>query len=427
MCRIGVTEMWGAVVAGCRTRRGWLSEGRGGSRNGEPSDPATRAASTWRWGRPIHRLGLFWLVAFPLFSSCAAAPDINDADAGIHADAGAADVGPPDCSDESNSESPWCDEVCSRHEVDLGWAERVRWFGGSSFGPSLTQCGNSGEEPSIVVLWRAPFSGPWVIESFGSEGTRFGHVVDGRCGDEGRKCYAKASGAEILTLEAGVPIAAESHGRYGDRRGAQIHRINISPWVPNETGGDCLDGADNDGDGQADCHDPDCAASEECTTTRCAHEIIAGTLPVRVEGELDAEHHINRFKGCVAFARERVLAWQAPATGRFVADMGGTNFQGRLSVRRGACIGPEIGHCPAFGEPSGEKWSVSTAFEAAEGEWVYLMVSATSHTLAFGWGEDTHYVLEIRDWEPETGEKCWDEIDNDGDGVMDESDDECWE
>lgn len=353
----------------------------------------------------------------------------------VNQDAGVADEEPDasehtnvpvDCEASGSSESPWCDEVCAPFDIDAGWAERVRWSGQSVWSPYLTHCGNRGDGLKAGILWRAPWTGEWVIDNFGSEGTLFAPVVDGRCSGAPLDCNNQWNKSVVLLLAAGTPIAAESRHLHGENHGARIHRINISPWTATESGADCLDGADNDGDGDADCNDPDCAESAECTTPLCADETLTGAPPLVTEGELNFEDHPNRYGGCVGMARERVFAWQAPSTGRYVADMTGSNFRGRLSVRRGACTGPEIGICPSFGEPSGEKWSVSTAFEASEGEWVYVMVSATNDSHAFGTrGQNTHYVLELREWEEETGERCRDGLDNDGDGVFDASDAEC--
>lgn len=336
---------------------------------------------------------------------------------------------PVDCEDESAADSPWCDEVCAPFDVDVGWDENVRWFGQSYLGPYVNQCGGFPNESlgwKAAVLWRAPRSGKWVIDNFGSEGSQFYFVVDARCGGKALNCQGRVRHSIVLELEGGTPIVAQSLPDEGERRGAGIHRINISPWVPKETGADCLDGADNDGDGYADCMDLDCAQSVECTTPLCADEILSGTVPLQVEGELNFEDHPNRYGGCVDTARERVFAWQAPYTGRFVADMTKSNFRGRMSVRRGGCAGREIGHCPRFGEPSGEKWSTSTAFEASKDEWIYVLVSATDDALAFGGREQyTHYVLQLREWQAETGNLCWDGIDNDGNGIFDQSEPAC--
>lgn len=349
----------------------------------------------------------------------AGVPD-EEPDAGEHTNV------PVDCEAAGASENPWCDEICAPFDIEAGWAERVRWFGRTAWSEAAKMCGNSGMLNKTGLVWRAPFSGRWVLDNFGAEGALFGAISDARCGGEELNCTGGWRQSVILDLEAGTPIIAESYHTVGESYGARIHRINISPWTTTESGADCLDGADNDGDGDGDCNDPDCAESAECTTPLCADEILSGAVPLVTEGELNFEDHPNRYRGCVGMARERVFAWQAPSTGRFVADMTGSNFRGRLSVRRGACTGPEIGICPSFGEPSGEKWSVSTAFEVAEGEWVYVMVSATNDSHAFGTrGQDTHYVLELRAWEEETGERCRDRLDNDGDGVFDASDTEC--
>lgn len=216
----------------------------------------------------------------------------------------------------------------------------------------------------------------------------------------------------------------------GSNVGPRNILLNISPLTEREEGADCLDGADNDGDGLADCDDPDCASAPECTTPLCANETLPSALPVRAEGDLSVECHLNRFTDWCAgrTTRERIFAWQAPSTDRVVFDASDSEFAATLSVREGACVGPEVGNCPAydFYGPA----MVATAVDVTEGEWYYLMVSAIDDSLAFQRNEDFEtrigYVLDIRLAEEESGERCLDGIDNDGNGLADANDPQCW-
>lgn len=330
-----------------------------------------------------------------------------------------------DCEDAADATTRWCEATCEPYDVDLGFAERVRWYGRAVASPRMSQCVVGGDGLKVGALWRAPWTGRWVVDNFGSEGDVFLRgVVDAACDSENSTCNPpKWRSSVALDLEEGAPLVVESEESFGERGGARVHRVNISQWVAYESGPDCLDGVDNDADGAVDCYDPDCAGSPECTTPLCADEILPSSVPLRVEGELSIEDHPDRHGGCAGMARERVFAWLAPRTGRFVVDMNESKFMGRLSVRRGSCTGPEVGACPIYDPMGSGEDSISTSVEATAGEWIYILVSASSDNHAFGAsGELTHYVLEVRDWAPEN---CDDTIDNDGDGLW--VDPECYE
>lgn len=222
-----------------------------------------------------------------------------------------------------------------------------------------------------------------------------------------------------MHVEEGEPVYIITDNGSGEDKGPGNVLVNINPLVPHESGSDCLDGADNDGDNVADCDDPDCATAPECTTTLCAHEVLPSEFPLVVEGDLTVEEHLNRFLACAGEkSRERVFAWQSPVTGRVVFNSSHSEFASEMSVRRGSCVGPEAGRCPAF--DFYDYRSVTTPVDVTQGEWLYVMVGAISDNLAFGRDRDRiHYVLEIREWAEESGEKCDDGLDNDGNGLLD--------
>lgn len=235
-------------------------------------------------------------------------------------------------------------------------------------------------------------------------------------------CGGWRSGPEVVHVKEGQPLYIISGNGTGEDIGPGNVLVNITPLTSREEGADCLDGADNDADGLADCDDPDCASAPECTTTLCANEVLPSVFPFRTEGELTVEGHLNRFLGCAGDkSRERIFAWQSPLTGRIVFDASKSTFAATMSVRRGSCVGPEAGNCPAY--DFYDYRSVATSVEVTEGEWLYVMIGAISDTLAFGRYRDrTHYVVDIREW---AEEDCDDGIDNDGNGLIDWDDPKC--
>lgn len=367
-------------------------------------------------------------------------PDAGDApDAGDEPDAG--DAGWPeegillptpediDCDDPAQSASNWCQNVCTQFAVDLGWEERVRFRQGSlGWAPSPMTCERSGEGGNMSVIWRAPYSGEWVVDNFGSESGWFRAVVDARCPESPLVCDWKRTTSVRLSLEEGQAIVVTSESNLFETTSPKVHQINITPLVAHESGADCLDGADNDADGLPDCLDPDCAQSPECTTPLCAHEILPSQVPLRVQGELTVEGHMNLYPGCFGqTTRERFFAWQAPYSGRFLVDASGTPFMESLSVHRNGCNGPQIAEC-RYSDPYASYYiSTATAFDAEAGEWVYFQLGGINDPHTFGFPGDWlyNYELVIRLPEPETGEKCDDGIDNDGDGLVDYDDRDC--
>lgn len=211
-------------------------------------------------------------------------PDAGEADGGV-GDAGR-DAGSPsdagwvetlpdsiDCNDPKDAATQWCTPACVAADENLGWATRVRakrrW--GNTELPAT--CYRTEYGLSRSFLWRAPYEGEWVIDSFGAEGSELFGIVDARCGSSARAhgCWTQRSVA--LSLQAGEPIVALTGYWPGEDIGPSIHQLNISPKVDHELGSDCADWADNDADGLPDCFDPDCQTQPECTTPQCANEV----------------------------------------------------------------------------------------------------------------------------------------------------------
>lgn len=336
-----------------------------------------------------------------------------------------------DCADAANAE--WCQPPCLPFNVDLGSSAEVRhreempWRPEGGLGD---RCVDSEDLIERVFLWRAPADGTWVFDNFGAEGPNIEAVVDASC-PKAAACPDLGDRLEnrrIVSLSKGQPVVIVSALLVGDRSGGGVHQVNISPLAKRESGATCLDGADNDGDGLADCWDPDCADSIECTTGLCADEILPSLASVKVSGELDWRTHRNRDgKECRANdTRERIFAWQAPSTGRYVFDASGSNFLEVLYVRRGGCAGPMAGECAAQDPYGYTNAATSVAVDAMEGEWLFVFVDGSRDNDVFGIDrESTTYRLSIYEARGEFGALCSDGIDNDGDGDVDYFDEDC--
>lgn len=344
-------------------------------------------------------------------------------DAGFKADGGGAVI---DCNDPVFASTPRCQAICLEFHEDIGSPERThvrpQRHQLSTFYPACEPYWRPGS-----VLWRAPRDGVWVIDTSGSEASYLAAVLNPRCVDGEDFICRNAFLPKVVSLAAGAPLLVVVDTIYADsqRRGPGNLLFNITPLVAEEEGADCLDGADNDADGLADCKDPTCASAPECTTPLCANETLPSEVPFRVEGELTVSEHMNRFHDCMGHnARERIFAWQAPRTGRVIFDASKSTFGAQMSVHRGGCVGPLAGACAAYDFYDDK--AVATAVDVTAGEWLYVMLGGIADSLAFGvYGEKEHYVLELRDAQPETGDLCHDGLDNDGDGEADWNDSDC--
>lgn len=333
--------------------------------------------------------------------------------------------------------TPWCDWLCLTAQHDLGHAEKVQIRAQRDRRhPKPGDCGDVG--PISSFLWRAPYAGRWVFDTSGSENTHFEEAIDPRCSARPElelDCGGGPGRTFVRDMVAGEPIFLIAGVTPSEQSGPANILINITPLTSSEEGRDCLDGADNDADGLADCDDPDCASGPWCTSPACAHEILPGTIPFETEGDLSIECHLNRFSGCAGErTRERVFAWQAPLTGRVVFDADDSEFSSMLSVRKGSCVGPELAPRGVSWCPRRDYWdptATAAGVDVVEGEWYYVMLSATSRHNAFPHDADGKpligYRLKIRLAEEERGERCWDGIDNDGNGWADFADEQCWE
>lgn len=322
---------------------------------------------------------------------------------------------------------------CFESNTDLGTASVVRHRELiPRYAPGNPPCPCLEHEYTVErnFAWRAPSSGEWVIDSHGAEGAQLEGIVDGSCPDGAGVCTSLGERVEaswVVTLRKGQPIIIVAAFNFGsESKGGGVYQINISKREVVEEGAACLDWADNDGNGLVDCEDPNCASSVECTTIACADEILPSTVPLRITGELTLENHVNRYRDCFgASSRERVFAWQAPESKRYLFSGRGSHFYETVYVRRGGCVGPIASIC-ALNDPYASGWPRVVGVDAVAGEWLYIVIDANWDNHTFGrYGDSTTYVLWISESVPEIGPACSDGDDNDGNGLIDEFDPSC--
>lgn len=348
---------------------------------------------------------------------------VDPSDGGAAPDDGSVDAG---CT-SGRTDTGEC-EICFDYDIDVGSAEKARARPQRRRGVQAAPHCEPHTRPG-TVLWRAPHDGTWLVDVYGSEASLLRGWFDPTCeASQDFDCQPPSWTPYRLELTAGtfVIIAVDADDTGGQNRGPGNLLVNIVPLVAEEAGQDCLDSSDNDLDGLADCDDPTCAASAECTTTLCANESLPSALPIKVEGEMTVEDHVNRFQICGrSKTRQRVFAWQAPVSARVVVDANRSEFAAQMSLRRGTCFAHDEGGCASADFYDAGKY-VAMGIDVTAGEWIYIILGGIADSLAFGAdGSNEHYVLQIRTADIEDGEKCMDGIDNDGNGAADYSDPNC--
>ncbi len=181
----------------------------------------------------------------------------------------------------------------------------------------------------------------------------------------------------------------------------------------------CEDGVDDDGDGETDCDDSDCAATPVCKDVACP----GGQVSVRGEGVEGTTRGRNSDAlgdgsllgdascgGGGGRAPEAVFGFTAPGAGRYVFSTTGSRFDTILYVRDRWCTGAEL----ACDDDGGGEGASQITLELEANQEVAVIVD--------GYGDKSgRFSLTVRGVEL----VCDDGVDDDGDGAIDCDDDDC--
>ncbi|MFL5347589.1 MAG: tryptophan synthase alpha chain [Hyalangium sp.] len=166
-----------------------------------------------------------------------------------------------DCADTDCQGDPRCGGSGCANQ-DLGSALPVTTFGetvdsGDGFQGT---CGMPLQQDR-AHLWTAPKSGTFVFDTAGSGWSNALYILTGCRGTELACAVGKVGGKQAaakLTLTQGQSVLIVVDGMANAETEEPIrYTLHISEYAPNEVGR-CQDGADNDGDGEADQRDSDC-------------------------------------------------------------------------------------------------------------------------------------------------------------------------
>ncbi len=174
----------------------------------------------------------------------------------------------------------------------------------------------------------------------------------------------------------------------------------------------CEDGGDEDGDGLADCSDPDCRLAPTCMGQDCPQREFSGQIPETLRGTTSGDGMLGDATCSNGGNRgpEETFSFVAANSGKYWFDTIGSDFDTIVYVREHYCTGREI----ACDDDSGGDGTSRLLVELEAGQEIVVVVD--------GWKRDGgDFTLRVSGVE----EACNDGIDNDNDGVSDCDDLDC--
>jgi hypothetical protein len=181
--------------------------------------------------------------------------------------------------------------------------------------------------------------------------------------------------------------------------------IVVSSCTPKEN---CLDGADNDQDGQTDCDDSDCAGAPTCVDSCTPPKQV--TVPLFDFSSTQGRPAVHKASCTSVSGSELIYQFTAPTTDKYTVTL--SSFSGAdftLSIRS-AC-GDDASEIACVSTPAtfGEDNEL-LAIGAIAGTTYFVMVDTVGSP-----GGDFDLDIEV----PQPESSCDDLVDNDGDGYVD--------
>lgn len=354
--------------------------------------------------------GPYKLNATPLEAQCNDGLD-NDDD-------NVTDCKDPDC---FSAVSQGCNLTCLEYPYAIGnGAGPITWLGpDSSTTDGVSGCGGYPDDWDSSVLWVAPETGTYRFRYTGHfySGALFAWVGlrSGACDGPSLGCASLNFGDPIK--EKLVPL---TQGQYVVVTGKLWEGTNASIEIEVELreSDNCFDGVDNDGDGAVDCADSQCFGLGDCPNYSCVDQWLGGPLGAPawqglaggndLEGGLCTEYFSSLSKW---------LVWTAPgdATYTFTTHLNSSSCEKAIMLlQTEECGGPAAANCAST---SCTKPYTSRTLPMTTGETVFIGIATTSTSTG------SPVLVDITT--AEVG-FCNDGLDNNGDGLVDCADEECW-
>jgi hypothetical protein len=304
-----------------------------------------------------------------------------------------------------------CDESPGCADEDLGCSLPVQFTLDLDEGLQDFAAGSCVDSGSALFdyawEWTAPVAGTFQIR----HSTGWLSVQRGACDGPELACNENHGGPLDLvevTLAEGetiVIIASAVIERHFD---LSITRVAVETTL-------CANGLDDDGDGAADCADPDC--------TPVADQDLGSAFPVTASATTAGAGDDVWGASCrtewSTGGRDRedvAFRWTAPAAGRYLLQTTGSQAMTLVRVLEAACPGEELA-CDLPFDPPGEQspWGHAIV-ELAAGQSVVIVVDAEA---------DSGDVVLTIDEAATIETACADDRDDDGDGGPDCADPDC--
>ena len=342
-----------------------------------------------------------------------------------------------DCLDSDCIGDPICPDLTSC-VIDEGITGVGFWSGtldgqGNDYDESAAR---SGED--YTYYWTADADDDYIFSLCGSAGDKSMTIYDADCSNTVSVAFEDDDSGTLAACDTGSDPAIELTGvtagdtyrivvdgwdgdQYSfDGGGPFGLRIASSSALTSEAAygvGACLDGSDNDFDGDTDCDDADCALIDGCPGLRgtCDNPYGIGIEQSESWSNDDDYDNLSESDACISstFGVERVFQFIAPDTGTVNFQLDSTT-NAVIYARQTCAADDGTEACEGAGT------SETLSLDVQTGESWYIIVEATS-SLATG----EQFTLTATGSETYAGGTCDDTIDGDNDGDVDCADSDC--
>ncbi|WP_437738569.1 DUF4215 domain-containing protein [Sorangium sp. So ce1335] len=250
----------------------------------------------------------------------------------------------------------------------------------------------------------------------GGTGAAGGEGGDGGDGDEGGGGAAPGACGNGVVERGEACDGPDLGDATCQRFGFEGGELRCSPDCTADTSGctgveACQDGRDNDGDGSADCGDPECEAA--CADMCAAPVALAD--PATVTG--DTRGHAAVEGGCTAGAPGVAYSFTATTTGFLDVVLTPATDAGLVAVLRGACDDAATERA-CGGVSAGAGIDNRLTVPVREGDAFYVVVSGANE------GQAGAFELAVRSRETVCGDRIQDPAEE-CDNLLDQPDDGC--
>ncbi|MDP2307585.1 MAG: hypothetical protein Q8P18_16300 [Pseudomonadota bacterium] len=225
-----------------------------------------------------------------------------------------------DCDDSDCADLLLCTNPCA--DDDLGSALGAAVATGDTTGAGddyYSECAFA-ESDDVAWLWTAPSEGLYTFDTLGSTFDTVLSVEQGDCSDTLIECDDDTHG--LLSELTVYVLEGEELVIQVDGYTAGAYTLNI--WAGAEEA--CDDGADDEGDGNIDCLDSDCAVDAVCDTELADYDLGSTTGYAIATGSTSGGGDDLTPSCGVSYAEDIAYAWVAPYAGTWTFDLSASSM-----------------------------------------------------------------------------------------------------